>query len=138
MSINLEQIIQGKNLDVNEVSDLLFPNNKHPRLALNRVFSGESTLDAEQISRFANRYHVKVADMFSGVWGEAEANGRFLILKNGDYVAKLDKTTWTTHLFDKGSLFHEHVLHPDGITLKAYLETLETLILTHKTQKSND
>lgn len=131
--INLNQILTEHNLNVREVAEQLFPNNKYPRLALNRVIAGKASLDADQISKLALFTGRSIASLFSGEeWKAQVKKGGVHVFTNGDYRAELDTSTWITKVFHKGSLFHEEIIHSDTIPLRSYLSELDKLILKQK------
>lgn len=136
-SIDLKKLIEDHNLDIVEVSMHLFPDRKFPRLALNRVISGESTLNADQISKLASMAGIEIEKMFTpSGWITTPVDERNkMVFENGEYKAVLDTDKWTTTLLHKGSLFHEEVLHPSTISLNDYLTRLNNLIL--KSQKND-
>jgi len=128
--IDLKKLINDRNLDKKEIASLLFPDHRHPSLALNRIISGESKLDSDQISKLSSFSGVSIADMFSGknrCLGSQRINE--MTFENGDYKAILDMSNWSTKIFHKDSLFHDQVLHSISIPLREYLEMLDQLIL---------
>lgn len=134
-TIDIKKIIRAQGLNRNDVALQLFPKNKFPRLALNRVMAGLSVLDADQISKFSLFSGLPIADLFdSENWKAQTEKGReqTLILTSGDYRAELDTATWTTKIFHKESLFHEFILHNSSLTLKEYVEKLEETIKQKK------
>ena len=133
-SIELRQIVEDNNLDINRVAKELFPTNKYPRLAFNRVASGESHLDAQQISKLAMLTGVSVSDLFnSGTWKMKSNRKGILTFQNEDYTAELDLKMNTTKIFHKKSLLHEEIVHTKTIMLSEYFEKLNS-ILTSKTE----
>jgi hypothetical protein len=130
--IDLESFLAFHSLDHNDVSHQLFPNNKHPRLALNRVMSGEALLDSEQISKLALLAGVDISQVYTGKkWKMTNRDGAFEFV-NGNYKAilYLEKDKGLTQLFHNDSLFHESVLHSGSIALSDYLKELESIIKT--------
>lgn len=130
--IDLKKIIQVKKLDEKEVAAELFPNHKHPKLALDRVLAGEGVLDANQISRFSFYSGIPIAELYTGTGWRSSIKGHTHILVSGEYTAKLDTTTWTTEVFHKKSLFHEFIIHSSSISLSKYIEKLDSEISKNK------
>lgn len=130
--INLIKIIEAKKLDVKEIADQLFPNHKYPKMALDRVLSGDGVLDADQISRFSFYTGIPIAELYEGAEWRSSITGHTHVLSNGDYVAQLDTETWTTKLYHRGSLFHTFIIHNSSISLSEYIEKLNGEISKHK------
>lgn len=128
--IDLEAFLAFHSLDHNVVSQQLFPNNKHPRLALNRVICGDALLDSDQLSKLAMLAGVDISQVYTGKkWKMTSKDGVFTFL-HGNYraVLHLDKDQGLTQVFHNGSLFHESVLHSGAIALSDYLKELESII----------
>lgn len=127
-TIDIKKVIDSAGLDFKEVATQLFPKNKYPDLALNRVIKGMNVLDADQISKLALMANVPISDLFSGGKWKAVSNGKIHIFSNGDYKVELDPETWISRIFHKGSLFHESVIHSGATPLSEYLENIDILI----------
>lgn len=136
-SINIPAVVEAKNLDLNMVASQLFPDNKHPRLALNRVISGVAVLDANQISKLSLLSGVPISELFSGGSWKASNKEHLHIFTNSEFIAELDTSNWTTKIFHNESMFHEHVLHDKHIALTAYLDMLNSEILKFKNNAEN-
>jgi len=130
-TINLKQILETKGLSVNEVSKQLFPGNKHPRLALNRVMAGDAVLDADQISKLSALAGMTIDELYGTKWVSSSNEG-IVTFTTDTYSAVLDPDTWITKIFDNDTLFHESVIHSSGTPLKTYLTLLNDLIENHK------
>lgn len=130
--LDLQNIIDTYNLDQKEVAKNLFPKNKYPELALNRVLARETYLDTEQASKLALIIGVPIEKLFSTAKWSGKRVGATHILTNGEYRAELDSETWTTKIFHNDSLFHDEVLHSGTTSLSKYLSKLDELILNHK------
>lgn len=133
--LNLSKIIKQNSLKKNEIATLLFPENKFPMAALTRVLNGEAHLDSVQISRLALFLNVTPGHLFSEsqFYGYAD-NYQNLIFEKDNYVAKLNRLTWLTQIFCKGSLVHETIIHSGSQPLSTYLEELDNIIETLKTK----
>ena len=130
--IDLERIITVNELDSLEVATQLFPENKYPQLALNRIKKGEAVLDSDQISKLALMVGVPISALFeSGQW-RAKSKGEIHKFTNGKYNAELNASTGVTKLFDKGSLFHESVITSKAIPLSDYLKQLDLIITNYE------
>ena len=131
--LNLSKIIKQNSLKKNEIATLLFPENKFPMAALTRVLNGEAHLDSVQISRLALFLNVTPGHLFSEsqFCGYVD-NYQNLMFEKDDYVAKLNRVTWLTQIFCKGSLVHETIIHNGSQPLSTYLEELDNIIETLK------
>lgn len=135
--IDVKKIIKQRGLDFKEVAMQLFPDNKHPRLALNRVIAGEAVLDATQISKLALMADLTVSELYNeGPW-KSKAYDNIIVFTNGDYHAELDRNNWQTKLFHKHSMFHEFILHSNSIPLNEYVEILNNQILKYINDEQN-
>jgi hypothetical protein len=132
-TINLKAVIEQTGIDHTALAEALFPFNKYPKLALNRVIEGDGHLDAHQISRLSLLTGLGIEELYStGSWKIAAKN-KTMFFSNGEYFAELDMSgkVWTTKVFHKKSLFHEQILHTSDVVLGAYFEQLNNLILNH-------
>jgi hypothetical protein len=136
-TINIKGIIERQGLDVKEISRQLFPKNKYPRLALNRVMSGGAVLDANQISKFALLAGIDISDLYSGANWNAKSKQGVHIFTNGDFRAELNADTWITKIFHKDSLFHESIIHSGSTPLSAYLNELDSIIINFKNHEAS-
>jgi hypothetical protein len=127
-TINVKDIIEKANLNKVEVAIQLFPDNKFPALALNRVINEELPLDANQISKLSLLAGIPIADMFSGENWKASLKGNVHTFTNGEYRAELNTDTWITKLFHNSSRIHEELIHSKAIPLSDYLTKLDLII----------
>lgn len=127
-NIDIKKIIKENLLDTGEVASHLFPKNKYPVLALNRVASGKSSLNVDQLSKLASLINSDVTELFSDAWKSNCSPGSIVKFEKGDFVAELNTATNITKLFHKNSLFHEKVIHSGSVPLSEYLKTLDSLI----------
>ena len=123
------------NLEPKEVAQQLFPGNKYPRLALNRVISGGSVLDANQVSKLALLVGLPIDELYNGGNWKAKSMRGLHIFTNEEYRAELNTETWVTKIFHKDSLLHESIIHSGAIPLNEYLHKLEIQIEKFKTNE---
>lgn len=130
--INLTKIIEVYGLDVIELAKQLFPENKYPKLALNRVISGEALLDADQISKLALILDVCISKLFTGGnWKKITKNGIHILL-NGEFKAEIDIKNWETKIYHNESLFHESILHSSSVVLSEFIAFLNNEVQKFK------
>lgn len=125
-TIDLEKIIEESDLTKKEIAQQLFPDNKYPTLALNRIISGEAVLNADQISKLSMLSGISIDQLFGG-WKTTKHKQTY-IFTNGDYRAELYTETWRLKLFHNQSLFHEEIIFPPSITVKDLLLLLNNQI----------
>ena len=132
--IDIKAICAAKELDYETVAKQLFPENKHARLALNRVVAKDAVLDANQISKLSLMAGIPIGELFTGGnWKASNTEGVYTF-ENGDFTAKLNTVgIWTTVLLHKNSLFHSEVFHDKKITLEAFIKMLNSQILKFNT-----
>lgn len=137
MTINLRELIEQRGLKTREVAEFLYPDNKFPRVALQRVLDGKALLNSEQVSRLAAWLGISTDGLYKGGWS-SEFEGETCILTNGNYRAELSIRTGETKVFHLGALFHEIILHDPAISLSQYVELLNAIIKNHQAHESRN
>jgi len=135
-TIDVEQVIEKSGLSTKEVAKQLFPGNKYPKLALNRVISGEAFLDSNQISKLATLVGVSVSTLYTSGW-KFESKKDLVVFSNESFRAELNTKTWITKIFDNDSLFHESVIHSHTIQLSEYIKKINLIINNKQNGKTN-
>jgi hypothetical protein len=130
--INIASVLADSELSKKEIAAQLFPGNKYPALALNRVASGEALLDADQISKLSLLVGKPIEVLYSGSDWVSEPSKDGLTITNGDFKAVYFARTGATMIFDKGSLYHETIISSPAITLKEYINIINSEILKSK------
>lgn len=133
--INVKEAVKKAGLNYSEVAEQLFPDNVHPRLALNRVAKGEAFLYEPQIRKLSELTGLSIAELFSGEGWKSKREKDVIYFTNGDFKAELNTKDWVTKLFDKNSLFHEEIIHSGVVTLSEYLDKINNLITNHLNKK---
>jgi hypothetical protein len=129
-TLDLNRIIPENNLEVKKVAEELFPKNKYPKLALDRVLKGEAFLDTNQLSLLSLMTGVPIHFLYSnGSWEMSTKKKGMITFQTQDYKAELDLENWVTKIYHKNSLFHEALLHKEAIPLSEYLEQINNLII---------
>ena len=130
-NVKLAETMQRYHLDKKTTAKGLFPDNKFPVEALDRVLKGKGLLNSEQISRLALMSGASIASLFSGDdWLMSFTKPRYSFL-SGVFTAYFFPETRTVKIFDKTSLFHEEVLAPQG-------DVLVVPLLEHLTKKRDE
>jgi hypothetical protein len=134
-TIDLNKIIEKRELDPNDVAQQLFPRNKYPMLALNRVLAGKAVLDANQISKLALISGLSIDQLYSGNGWKMRSRAGIYYLQNGEYKAELNTDTWVTKIFHKDSIFHESIVTSGATPVSEYIDKLNLII---KKNQSNE
>ena len=127
-SIDLAKIIEDLKLDEEALASELFPNHRHPALALKRVKKGDGLLNSKQISRLATIADMPIGALFGVQGWEYEIKDGIYILQCDNFKAELDTNSWVTKIYDSGSLFHDEVIHGGTTTLSEYVTKLNLII----------
>lgn len=130
-TIDLKKIIEDQGLDTKEVAQHLFPGNKYPRLALNRVIAGDAVLDANQISKLALLASVSISQLYGTEW-KSKSKKDLMIFSSENFRAELNTQTWVTKIFDNDSMFHESIIHSGSTPLSDYLNELNAIIIKYQ------
>lgn len=134
-SINLKGIIKKSNITKDHIARELFPDNKFPTPAIDRVIRGESELDARQICKLASLLDVCIDQLFTNNWKGRSCN-ESLVFEKGEYRAELSVSKWLTRIYRNDSLFHETVMIPDYIKLRDYINMLDEIINNYKDKEN--
>lgn len=133
--LRIEELIKQRKLDKKEVARILFPSNTYPKLALKRVFDGDGSLNATQMSRLAAFLDCSVQDLFCVDWKYRATKKAFIFTKEDDkgvrYKAVLDMQTGKTRIFADKEIYFETILHSKMIVLKDYIAFLNKIILSN-------
>lgn len=127
-TIDLRRIIEQNHLDWGEISTELFPKNKQPRRALDRVAKGEALLDSEQISRLATLLGVEIQDLYAGYEWKATSKPGLMTLTTDKFRAEIDTKNWILKVYANDKLFHDEVLMSPTIQLSELLKNLNQII----------
>lgn len=128
MTIDINNIIESKGLDQNDLAKELFPGTKHPKMALQRIIKGEAQLDSEQIVRLSVYTGLSISELFGQRDWKASSNGGVHAFESEDYRAELDTNTWISKVWKKSELIHEVIIHDQHISLSNYFSLLNDVI----------
>lgn len=128
MTIDINNIIESKGLDQNDLAKELFPGTKHPKMALQRIIKGEAQLDTEQIVRLSAYTGLSISELFGQRDWKASSKGGVHTFESEDYRAELDTNTWISKVWKKSELIHEVVIHDRHISLSNYFSLLNNVI----------
>lgn len=128
-TINLKDILDAKGLRYEFVGQKLFPKNRYPYLAIKRVMDGKAVLDADQISLLSQLTDIPVGLLFGGGGWKGTQKGEVITFTAERFTAELNTQTWQTKVYENGTLFHEVLIHTEGIALSTYLKHLSTIVI---------
>ena len=116
-------------LDVNTVAKGMFPDAKHPDLALARVLKQGLPIDTEQISWLASHIGVTVSELFEitdGWRGTCESG--HLVFKKGEYSAKLNYGGVFCTLYKNNEVIEEILYCPQTVSVTEFINNLNTKV----------
>jgi len=129
--IDIDSIIKEAGFDKLDVAKQLFPDNKLPVPALQRIRDGVSFLDSNQLQKLADMVGCTVSDLYTVEGWRAKSEKERNIFLKGDYVAELCTRSNITTVYHKGSMFHESIIHEGTVLLSEYINVLNNLISKH-------
>lgn len=136
MRINLRKLMQDRNLDRNHLALVLFPENKHPAMALTRLLANRNSMNEEQIFRLSMYTGLTVDALYteSQHW-KTEHTGGLVRFTRDKYTAIYSPATGITKVYHLESLLATHVLSKPTQPLQEYLQEINTVIINNSIQK---
>ena len=133
--LNLQKIIDAKNLDRAALAKKLFSGVTRSDMALTRVLRGEQELTVEQYRILAEITEIPLGFLVTQDWLiGAEEEGKVHFLR-GDIIAQLDTQDWLTvvHQYRCGSYVpvFEVKVTEGKIPLSVYLEDLTNIVISN-------
>ena len=126
--IDLKEISERYQIPHKDLALELFPDNRHPRLALKRAMDGITHINATQVIRLAELLGVTPNELFDKKgWSGSYKEGLYTF-KKGPYTAHLRMDNGTTRLYKEGTQMAEIILHIGAVTLTDYINQLEAFI----------
>lgn len=112
-TIDVAKVIETRGLNSSQVASLLFPSNKHPQKALDRVIEGKSKLDSEQVALLAHLAQLPIATLYTEEGWSCRSRGHVHTMTNGDYTAVLDMSVGMLIVF-QGAAEKPHMYMNEG------------------------
>ena len=123
-------VINKYELDKAKLADALFPSVKYPKKALGRVLKGKSELNSIQLEKLAEFIGISPSTLFeTNSWKSSIQRGYIYFIKR-EYKAQLNGTNLT--LFKNGILVEQQSLSTLSMTLKEFINMLNSIIKTHE------
>lgn len=126
--INVKDILEKAGIPATEAAAVLFPKNKYPELALNRVLNGEAELSSTQVFRLAEMTHEPIASLYSEDYWKAKTVGERIQFERGDARVILDWESKTSRVFRGDEEIGIEIIHSPAITLREYLKKIDNEI----------
>lgn len=133
--LDLKRIIKTANLKTSYLGAQLFPNNKDPKQAVNRVCRGEAFLDSEQIAKLSELLNVPIGLLFDNAeWdmSTSKEEPNIIRFRAYGYFAELNTRTMKTRVSLNGTVFFEEITHERATLIGDYLNDLTDLIIKYK------
>ncbi len=133
-TINVAKIIETRGLDSFQTASLLFPSNKHPQKALDRVIEGKSKLDSEQVAFLADLAGIPISTLYTQEGWSCRSRGHVHTMTNGKYTAFIHMDIGLLRI-QIGSKRITTGLLSKSIELGELIETINNII--HKNETKN-
>jgi hypothetical protein len=134
LNIEIEKIAVESGLSIEEIAERLFPLNKYPMAAMQRILSGEAELDANQLLSLSSLTGKNIDQLFETNW-KAESKSGLHIFTREDYKAVLDINKNVTRVLHKDSAFYDSIIHKDSVSVREYLVSIDEIINQHKSKQ---
>lgn len=127
---NLNFIIKKYDLNVDLLAQQLFPENKFPKSALERILDGKAFLDTNQLVELSKITNTQISELFtSSTWSPKEVEGKLVFVK-GNFKVELHLDTFITNIYRKDKLVVEDaIICKNSIKLSEYLELVNKTII---------
>lgn len=128
MDLNL--IIEKHKLDPDLLAKELFPNNKYPKIALDRVCNGVTHLDTEQAYTLSKLLGIDISELYNSEhWGASMVHDK-IVFKRNNYKIVLHTETYLTDIYVNGKLTAtEKLIIDKNIKLSEYLKLVESILI---------
>lgn len=134
--VDLSQLIEAYGIDAGVLSLLLFPKNKFPMSALNRMLNEKMLLNSEQLAALSEFLNIPVDALFTreGGWSSKEITKNSISFTKDGFVVTLNLATFVTNISKDNEVLANHTLVKKGITLRDYLQLIDIHINQIKQQ----
>lgn len=126
-NFDLIKIIDFYKLNKTQIAPILFPNAKHPSLALDRILAEESCLDTDQVYALAEYIGVPVHELLSpGTW-KSQAKKGTITFTLGNFRAVFTNDFYIS-LYKDTKLLEKFALHCKSISVDEFITLLNKKI----------
>lgn len=129
---NINEVIERYKLNTEDLSKVLFPNVKYPKMAFDRVLRGETNLDVDQIEKLASYAGVLVSDLFSiNTWKGSSEDGHLILLKD-DYKVKLNYNGVFLSIYKNNVLIEQKISNVPDMTIEEFINYIDNFIKNYE------
>lgn len=129
---NINDVIERYKLNTEDLSKVLFPNVKYPKMAFDRVLRGETNLDVDQIEKLASYAGVLVSDLFSiNTWKGSSEDGHLILLKD-DYKVKLNYNGVFLSIYKNNVLIEQKISNVPDMTIEEFINYIDNFIKNYE------
>lgn len=129
-TFNLKYLIDKNGLNEDALAKELFPNNKFPRVALNRILDGIAYLDTAQLEVLARICNLQIQELFSSESWSTKMEGNKIIFIKNNFSAVLDLDTLVTEIYNRDRIVADEVVIVEkSIKLSDYLKIIDGVII---------
>lgn len=133
--LNLQAVIDYYHIDHEIIALLLFPENKFPKTALNRILSEESYLTSEQVYILADFLGINITELyiFGPKWIQQSSKiANTVILKKGKYTVHINTHSGIMIVYEQSKpIDYLKILTDTSIKLNDLFEIIDTHILNY-------
>lgn len=129
-TFNLKYLIDKKGLNQEALAKELFPNNKFPVVALNRILDGIAYLDTAQLAVLAKICNVQIQELFTSESWSTKMEGNKIVFIKNNFSAVLDLDTLVTEIYNRDRIVADEVVIVEkSIKLSDYLKIIDGVII---------
>lgn len=129
---NINEVIERYKLSAEDLSKVLFPNIKYPKLAFDRVLKGETSLDIDQIEKLASYIGVLVSDLFTVNGWKGSSEDSHLILLKGDYKVRLNYKGAFLSIYKNNELLEQKISNAPDMTMEEFINHIDNFIKNYE------
>lgn len=126
-TFDIKKVIKKYSLKEEDVADVLFPNVRYKKMALDRVLKGETCLDTKQLQALANLAGVFIFDLFQYNDWTGQSEDGHLVFKNGEYIVKLQYKGVKLSVYKGTKLVYDE-LNLSNMNVEDFFQYLNKLI----------
>lgn len=130
--IDIDSVSREYNISLTVLGDILFPNAKYKRIALDRVRNRTANLDIEQASNLATYLNTTIDELLKNPsWKGSRENG-YLTITRDNYKVVLNKDGYYYSVYDGDILIDRIVEDLSPMPLDNFITRINNLINTYE------
>lgn len=122
--LDLRTIIDSSGVDQLELAAAIFPENRQPKAAFERILKRDAYLNELQISRLANFIGCSVPELYLKS-RDLSFEDDLILLNVGENSARLDLRNMRLIIHKNGTLIHDQILMKKGLSVDELTEYVE-------------